>query len=702
MLDSLKRTSSLSSLSSVGSDLEDVSRKGSGQAVQKGVVSSALTVGTTSEPSAVIELVIRRVPSTPEKRRRGSDEDSLSPSKIRVKDLTLSPRKAVQDSSRDIADGRSGVKRRAAGSKSKSKGGVGSVLLARLDALADGDDDQSLLDIGVSDDAYAPAARVRQKKSLARSKSGKEVKISDVEVVPDSDTSMHSPTVSRAPSPIPNIVGKGKGKGKGVERVPDRADSDSEDTLPSPTSVFASRTKVPFSTASSGQFFVPLLLCWWLLMELYFLRAFIVGAAEQGRLSKTVSGEKSGPGPGRRKGEVRISSPVWDIEDMDVDGSAANDVEERPTGRRLVVGTKKSAVSAHALTASGSSASANALAPAVFSSALSLPEDDDETDLEEDVQPTGSFLLDTECIHPTLLELYKSLPWINGLKRAKFIGYLNTEGIFGDFTPVSYARLLDAVDPRVMSKLARSIGFVQYKDFKSPVRLPLMGFSRNWECVRLPRVEGSRSAAFVLTGVSTSSHLSVGREVGQSFVKQLHVRPLENDWLILQCNIGTFLNDDEMHAPGRNNALIFQTKRQGWTARSADREQDPLGSTPYTPSGLQSSSSAVAASSVSNEEEAGDVATVNILHKGAPPYRTFDEGVPVYDGRTKPGVKGFRFGPGDWDSYTELPAYPLAEVENQSLVTIVFTLSGFRIGNAAHYTVHFNALFAIVLGKVKL
>ena len=74
--------------------------------------------------------------------------------------------------------------------------------------------------------------------------------------------------------------------------------------------------------------------------------------------------------------------------------------------------------------------------------------------------------------------------------------------------------------------------------------------------------------------------------------------------------------------------------------------------------------------------------------------------VPIYDGRTKPGQKGFRFEAADWENYTQLPVYPHPEVELSSLLTVVFTLTGFRGTTNVHHSVHFNALFAIVLGKV--
>ncbi|KAK7037325.1 hypothetical protein VNI00_011316 [Paramarasmius palmivorus] len=684
------RSSSLSSLSSAGSEDEGVTGVPSVGPTSEARAASAQVPDTVLVPSVVIS-------STAEKRRRAAGDDgcgifgsgriptysvgrrSLSPSKVRVKDLTLSPQKAAKAVSGGVVDLRAGTRRSAAAAKEECGDGDGksSVLLARLDALSDKLNGEPAGEDG-SRTTRRPMARARRgRDNQAKLVSGRSNKAVPDEEVPDSDSSMVSPTVSRVPTPSP----KSRGKRRAVE-LPEADDSD--DSLPSPASVLASKTKAPAAAPKSVQ------------------------EANQAYLGGVSSGHKKGPA--KRKEVVPPGSPKWDIEDMDVDDN--QDVigsvheEKGATQSHPRIGSRKghkgSAERGEVRAATESRAIAQVSAPEVFSTAISLPEDDDDSDFEAEVEPAREPLLDPERIHPNLLRLYGSLPWIDGLKRAKFIGYSNTEGIFDDFTPVSYARLLDAVEPRVMSKLTRSIGFVQYKDFKSPVRVPLAGFTRNWECVRVPRKEGTRSAAFVLTGVSTASYVAAGREVGQSYVKQLHVRPLENDWLVLQCNIGTFLNDTEMHAPGRNNALVFQTKRQGWVPRSTDRGQDPLGSTPYASPAKPGSSKAQDVDMERLEGDDADVVAVNVLDKGAPPYRTFDEGIPLYDGRTRPGVKGFRFGPDDWESYTSLPVYPQAEVEDQSLVTVVFTLAAFRIGNASCHTVHFNALFAIVLGKVKL
>ncbi|KAK7019816.1 hypothetical protein VNI00_017905 [Paramarasmius palmivorus] len=126
-----------------------------------------------------------------------------------------------------------------------------------------------------------------------------------------------------------------------------------------------------------------------------------------------------------------------------------------------------------------------------------------------------------------------------------------------------------------------------------------------------------------------------------------------------------------------------------------DKDSDSLAAAPYS-----SISKSVSMRSQKVAESFEPVAAVNVLDRGAPAYRTFEDGIPLYDGRTKPGTKGFQFGSRDWEAYTKLPSYPFPEVEDNSLVTVAFTLTGFRGNNSTHHTVHFNGLFAIILGKV--
>ncbi|KAK7049900.1 hypothetical protein VNI00_005330 [Paramarasmius palmivorus] len=404
---------------------------------------------------------------------------------------------------------------------------------------------------------------------------------------------------------------------------------------------------------------------------------------------------------GKSVGQAVVNVPSSQSGDIDLDNGSAHSPSRIKDRSRVKadIGTAKTANTDNR----GRGKTRLPGVASVFSNAVALPEEEDydDSDLDSDAGAADPKdpLLDVKRIHPELVGLYETLPWIDKLRRSKFVGYpnVNSDTAFDDFTPISYGGLLETINPRVRSKLVRSVSFIEYKDIRNPVRVPLAAFARNWECLRLPRGEGNRNAAFVLTGVCSQSFVAQGREVGQSYVKQLHIRPLENDWIIFQSNVGTYFNDDLLHAPGRRSALVFQTKRDGWIPRQ--NEGDKLASAPYSKDQEEADADGGEAGS-SQKVDLVDVSNVNIVRHGVPAYRTFDEGIPLYDGRTKLGTQGFRFGPVDWEDYTNLPIYPRPEVDTGSLATVVFTLTGFRGSTNIHHTVHFNALFAIVLGKV--
>ncbi|KAK7032388.1 hypothetical protein VNI00_013136 [Paramarasmius palmivorus] len=576
-----------------------------------------------------------------DKRRRSGGDDNDSPSKIRVKDLTLSPRKmpaeglrvAVPELCTDETPGRrtSGRVRRPSARAAEA---VNAVLVSERS------DDPELGDSRTKrgdDDLYDPALDRRRRGGVKKAI----VPLTNLQSL-RTGGSMVSPTASEFGTFSALTAGS---------RFFDRSGAGSK--------------LVPSSPGVSGGDNVS------------------VEATPRGK--KLGSGKASG-GQHVEEREVKLDPPFTQ-------------------SNNGLTGTKRSPVVGGRLGGGAGDDSP----PEVFSGAVALPDEEEDESYSEEEYTGGSSatstvvaLLDETCIHPDLQDLYRSMPWINRLRRAVFVGYpnVNTDDPFVSFTPASYGEMLKTATVRVRSKLVRSVLFMGYKDFRNPVRAPLTDYVRNWECVRIPRKDGVRNAAFVLSGVCLQSYVSQGREVGPTFVKQLHVRPLENDWNILQCNFGSFFGDDQLHAPGRRNALVFQTKREGWVPKQQD--DDKYASTPYS-SPSKGSSEVKAKKAVEEEEEGGDdigIAGVNILRRGAPPYRSFDEGIPLYDGRTKVGTKGFKFEPADWERYTELPLYPYPEVELDSLVTVVFTLTGFRGMGNVHHTVHFNALFAIVLGKV--
>ncbi|KAK7020587.1 hypothetical protein VNI00_017716 [Paramarasmius palmivorus] len=612
-------------------------------------------------------------PTNSDKKRRMSTDINMSPSKIRVQDLSLSPRKTIASAVNGTdkeADEHSG--KRTSGRVRKPTHKVellgraqSGTLLEKLDALSPEPDESSAADC-VTDSSYRPSV---SRSSVKAGRSSGKKRGKGKTALEDDDGDVFMDTAS----PRSNGEKSGQVANGGVEtdvdlvekkdkakkpRAPPQLDlrplSDSDESLPSPgellRSVFAKGARD--ADVRSGDDAA---------------RVGVDSAAVDSMMRPSPEWDEGG---GRSSvGGSKVGASVKHGH-MKASSSTGSEPGDRHAGEHVSSKIGLLPVDADSKAKAGS----------VFLSAV--PESDDEDVQDDDLEVAQQHaegsgvvpLLNSDLIHPDLVEVYASVSWINHLRRCKFIGYSNTEDAFDGFAAISYGVLLDSVNPRVRSKLVRSMLFKEYKVFKN------------------------------LSRVSLAGHVAQGREVGESMVKQLHIRPIENDWDILQCNMGSYFNDVSMHAPGRNSALVFQTKRQGWSPRKADQDkgEDKLASTPYAlpvKGGTNKMTPKIDDPPSSGEEDI-DVSCVNILESGVPPYRLFEEGIPLYDGRTRPGVKGFRFEPGDWEKYTLLPRYPFPEVEDRSLVTLVYTLTGFRIGKASHHTVHFNALFAIVLGKV--
>ncbi|KAK7020669.1 hypothetical protein VNI00_017659 [Paramarasmius palmivorus] len=644
-------------------------------------------------------------PSVSDKKRRNDSDENASPSKIRVQDLTLSPRKRASPG--DAEDRRRTSLRKKPSQRVVSAEQAAPKLIQQLDALVSEDED-SVTGTNLSDTSYRPSVRPSSRgartgqRGRKRGGVGSRERTSAMGVVSmANNVSEVTGCASDSLKSKPKVQAVGTGEDSHMQMestllspstkvgkrrleaatVEFRALSDSEESLPSLDTVFNSFSGK--GKARSGQ-------------------DSSAGTSFAARVSPEWTGldmdtnsEADGPRSSAESPNLQdktVSLVEAGVAHKQVGLSVARPADPKRSSPKKVV----------------SSPIADRSSVGVFSSAVPIPDDEDEEGIDdEDVVSqqalaTGeSPLLDASLVHSDLAELYASLRWINRLRRCRFIGYSNMEDVFDNFTPASYGGLLESVNPRVRSKLVRSMLFIEYRIFKNLARVPMTGFTRSWECVRAARSDGGKNVACVTTGVCLKSFVAEGREVGESWVKQLHVRPIENDWVILQCNIGTFFNDLSLHAPGRNNALVFQTKRQGWSPRRSDQDKanDKLASAPYNSPKKGSGSISTVVIPDSSDSDS-DVAGINILESGPPPYRLFQEGIPLYDGRTRPGAKGFRFEPADWDKYNDFPLYPFPEVEDQSLVTVVYTLTGFRIGKAPHHTVHFNALFAIVLGRV--
>ncbi|KAK7020753.1 hypothetical protein VNI00_017608, partial [Paramarasmius palmivorus] len=313
-----------------------------------------------------------------------------------------------------------------------------------------------------------------------------------------------------------------------------------------------------------------------------------------------------------------------------------------------------------------------------------VPRDVSEDKDPESVAGTGLEFFLGEEISPRLQPLYADQRWLNELQRSSFIGHPRSMGAFHGFTPLSFDAVRKSLDSGGRAKLDHFMNFVSSTPVYSATRNSLKPFVFGWDCLQVPAEEGPYNAVFPITGLVAASHLSEGLRIQipgssqEECSKQVQLFVFEREFDILQSNICTKYSCPMVHVSGRNDALIFATKkagkgRPGMSTRAAD--------------------SGFASTSKSPRKQKSE----NVLYPGGPAFRLFEEGIPVYDGRTFPGKLGFRFRPADWENYSEFPKYPHAEIPEKSLVTVVHTIHGFRGKDATYHTVLLQALFIIVL-----
>ncbi|KAK7032220.1 hypothetical protein VNI00_013394 [Paramarasmius palmivorus] len=407
--------------------------------------------------------------SASDKKRRMISDPNETPSKIRVQDLTLSPRKrSAPVEARDLEsperDGRRSSSRlRKPSQKGALAGPVNATLLERIDGLVNGREDEAPGSETLSESSYKPAASrssvLPGRRPGGKAGKGKRVSKGGKEGVLVGSTAsgdIDNGDVSMKDVSVPNKAKKNRSKSAlALSELSSLSDSDW--SPPSPTSIFqgiaaraAAKTaaKKSDNVTPDGVSRPPNVdkrpprdsPDWDICDDAE--RPVGHDAQPGSQPDASLPGVPSSSGsfdsvqvapvglPGsRRRGDrgVRSSQPV----DGSVRGDAGVERSVAPVKGTGVVG------------AGGS----------VFVSAVPDSDDDDDDLDAEDValqQAQGSGvipLLDSELVHPDLAELYGSLPWINQLRRCKFMGYVNTEDAFDAFTPASYGGLLESVPP---------------------------------------------------------------------------------------------------------------------------------------------------------------------------------------------------------------------------------------------------------------
>ncbi|KAK7017502.1 hypothetical protein VNI00_017684 [Paramarasmius palmivorus] len=308
-------------------------------------------------------------------------------------------------------------------------------------------------------------------------------------------------------------------------------------------------------------------------------------------------------------------------------------------------------------------------------------------DVQDGQPPPYAGLLDEESIPDKFRAMYADMDWLPPMKRHYFVGHPLNMGEFHGFMPMNYSTVRERLDAGGKKKLVRALGFMSAPPVYSPVRVPLRktGFIPGRFCLLLPPSEGASNAIFTTVGLVKASHLQSGVPSQDGPSRQLHVVPFENDFEILQTNIGDYFASDMLHTSCRKHALVFSTRKEPKVPKDEepDDDDDDLRAKPRAKP-----------SKVPIRRALGSV-----FAPGAPACRMFDDGIPIYDGRTTPGSKGFTFTPAEWDNYMDLPVFPLSEVPRNSLVVVAHTIHGFvgKLAPTKYHTLLLNPLFAIVL-----
>ncbi|KAL0576727.1 hypothetical protein V5O48_005250 [Marasmius crinis-equi] len=265
--------------------------------------------------------------------------------------------------------------------------------------------------------------------------------------------------------------------------------------------------------------------------------------------------------------------------------------------------------------------------------------------------------------------------------------------------------VIDGCQADEATRFRRSVPFAQYQNVFQPGRCDLRQFSYERDCIRI-RLDNGRGAlssvaVWVTTGIVNRSYVefpytprSTQGDTRDARTYKIVIMPTISWTLSLVIYSGSTTSS----VPFGKVLCLFSHRNRFPTAKTMcilDTHRSPRKSAftkkksvPAKPVPAQSSSSQAGSSSSGG----------NFLHS-LPPNRSFEDRIPVYDGRRIPSLtlKGFGWKERDWESLPSLPHYE-QEVEEDALVTVGYTVSGWRPCNSVQ-SVMFNALFVIVLAN---
>ncbi|KAH9970051.1 hypothetical protein BGW80DRAFT_1254219 [Lactifluus volemus] len=261
------------------------------------------------------------------------------------------------------------------------------------------------------------------------------------------------------------------------------------------------------------------------------------------------------------------------------------------------------------------------------------------------------------CPDPVLAKLYEGLPSLPRLCEVKpFSGPLESLR-----TP--FAEKCDGMGPEVVKTVIRALRFVQSGPYVNTARV-----DPSVLCVvgnRLRVAETKSMALCVMTGTVTESFLIDSVETGPPnspyAVHKVTIAPFEQDFRRDTATWGSLFDFNVIYGTISPSGFGFTTRGEGkgdnW--RSSSASSSPV-------KGKTSVLRAVSSSLVS--------VSADIIS------RSFDDQIPIYDGRPDIDRKGFGFSDTDFRNLSTWPLYKGGSVELpvESVVSVIYTLGTYR------------------------
>ncbi|KAF8800969.1 hypothetical protein BYT27DRAFT_7245428 [Phlegmacium glaucopus] len=306
----------------------------------------------------------------------------------------------------------------------------------------------------------------------------------------------------------------------------------------------------------------------------------------------------------------------------------------------------------------------------------------------EEEDPTTQVMLKS-IQDPALAPIYDGLPDLGVYRSVRQYAYVNTVGM-GVVTLQNIQSQMGAED---ISRLVRALLFTKSGFFVNPARASPNVFVA--DAGRLKLKEPSSVAVCIMTGIVTEcAVISDGYTGGPDNEKTVHkvsLAPFRQDFRRDTTMWGKILSFDNLSCAISTEGLSFTTRPRTLSAP------------------MFTSSSAGSVLLSPRTPRKGGSRAMTVMHSPAPARRsdnyitarTFEQRVPIYDGRSVEGAREFTFSDTDFAKLSSWPLYErgLQDVPYDAVVSVGYTLNTFGEGprgpNGLSTNLHFVILLAL-------